>query len=62
MTAVQVNMYGLLYSIHYGANALRKNPSSDKVFIFDGDAGDIVDQSPIFKATLEPVGVGCDLA
>ncbi|TIA96858.1 hypothetical protein E3P96_03519 [Wallemia ichthyophaga] len=53
MTGVQVNMYGQMFAIHYGANAFRKNPSTDKVFVIDGDAGDIADQTPILKSTVE---------
>ncbi|TIA95918.1 hypothetical protein E3P94_03498 [Wallemia ichthyophaga] len=53
MTGVQVNMYGQMFAIHYGANAFRKNPSADKVFVIDGDAGDIADQTPILKSTIE---------
>lgn len=50
-------MYGQMFAIHYGANAFRKNPSADKVFVIDGDAGDIADQTPILKSTVESVSL-----
>lgn len=51
------NVYGILYTVHAGANALRKNPSSDKAFVFDGDgdAGPVDIENAILHTSLEPV-------
>ena len=51
------NVYGILYTVHTGANALRKNPSNDKAIVFDGDgdAGPVDIENAILHASLEPV-------
>ncbi|TIC00787.1 MFS general substrate transporter [Wallemia mellicola] len=56
LSIVNNNVYGILYTVHTGANALRKNPSNDKAIVFDGDgdAGPVDIENAILHASLEP--------